>query len=381
MIASRRLGRLLVALPSTRFGGTERHSAELAARLGTMGLAVTLAAEPAMLPSLEAALPAGFPAPRLLAAGIGWPEAERDAVARQRQAASALLAEVAPDVTLLPLPWPDAGLGLMQALAEARLPRLALLHLAAEGPAPAAIAATLPGIGVDGMAWSAVSAPVARRAAAFFGLAPSRIAVIDNPAPPPPPIPQDRALIRTALRRSLGLRGDAPLVAFIGRLEEAKGADLLPAIADRLGVTLVCIGEGPLRGYLDAQALADPRGMLRVLGRIAEPMPWYMAADALLLPSRLEGAPLVFLEAASMGCPVVATAAAMEGLPPGLARVAAPTPADLAGAVHDLLADAAGTAAMIGRARAEAARRSWDRAMEAWRGQVRVAAMLAESAA
>ena len=380
MIASRRLGRLLVALPSTRFGGTERHSAELAARLGAMGLSVTLAAETAMLPALRAALPPGFPAPCLLPAAIGWTGADGAAVPRQREAAAALLAEAAPEIVLLPLPWPDSGLGLMRAMAAARLPRLALLHLAADGPAPTAIAENLPEIAIDGMAWGAVSAPVARRAAGFFGLPPSRIAVIDNPAPSPPP-PQDAAAVRATLRRSLGLRGDAPLVAFVGRLEEAKGADLLPAVADRLGMTLACLGDGPLRGYLEAQALADPRGMLRILGPVAQPMPWYRAADALLLPSRLEGAPLVFLEAASIGCPVVATAAAMEGLAPGLARIAAPDPAALADALRGVVADAAGTAAMVRRARAEAARRSWDRAARAWHGQLRVAAMLAESAA
>jgi glycosyltransferase involved in cell wall biosynthesis len=39
---------------------------------------------------------------------------------------------------------------------------------------------------------------------------------------------------------------------------------------------------------------------------------WLLAADALLLPSQLEGCPLVFLEAAARRCPVVATAAAVE---------------------------------------------------------------------
>lgn len=381
MIAARRLRRLLVAVPSTRFGGTERHAAELAARFGAAGLTVTLAAEPGMLGPLRTALPAGFPEPVLLPAAIGWAEGEAEAAAGQRHAAAALLAAEAPEIVLLPLPWPNAGLGLMQALAAARLPRLAVLHLAAGGPAPAGIVESLAGLGVERTAWTAVSVPVARRAAGFFGLPAHRIAVIDNPAPQPPAPSPDRAGPRAALRRSLGLDADAPLVAFIGRLEEAKGADMLPAVTDRLGITLACIGEGPLRGYLDAQASADPRGMLRMIGQVADPTSWYLAADALLLPSRLEGAPLVFLEAASLDCPVVATAASLEGLAPGLARIAAPEPAALADALRALLADAAGTAAMVRRARAEAARRSWGRAMAAWRGQLRVAAMLAGSAA
>ena len=45
----------------------------------------------------------------------------------------------------------------------------------------------------------------------------------------------------------------------------------------------------------------DPAGWLRMLGQLADPTPWYLAADALVLPSVLEGLPLVFLEAAAAG--------------------------------------------------------------------------------
>ena len=48
------------------------------------------------------------------------------------------------------------------------------------------------------------------------------------------------------------------------------------------------------------------------MGHVRDVADWSLAADALLLPSRLEGCPLVFLEAAARRCPVVATAAAVE---------------------------------------------------------------------
>jgi glycosyltransferase involved in cell wall biosynthesis len=382
-LGARRLRRLLLLLPSARFGGTERHSAELAARLGAAGMEVTLAATPALLAPLAAAMPRGPGTPRLLPAAIAWDEAAPVPAHEvgQAAAAAALIAAEAPDVALVPLPWPNAGLGLLRALAAAGVPRLVALHLAAEGPAPEGIAAALPAIDAAGAAWCAVSAPVARRAARFFGLPDGRVAVLPNPAPPPPQARTDRAVARATLRSVLGLRGDARLLLFVGRLEEAKGADLLPALTDRLTMPIACLGDGPLRGHLDAQAMADPRSLLRLLGQLADPTPWYLAADALLLPSRLEGAPLVFFEAAAHGCPVVATAAALEGLgeaAPRLARIAAEAEAvALAGAVRGLFADPAGTAAMVALAAAEAARRNWDDLLDGWLGQLRAAASLA----
>jgi glycosyltransferase involved in cell wall biosynthesis len=169
----------------------------------------------------------------------------------------------------------------------------------------------------------------------------------------------DRAVTRATLRAGLGLPPDAPLVLFLGRLEGVKGADLLPAIAQRLTGTLAVAGDGPLRGLLDSRAAQDPRGVLRMLGTLADPVPWLVAADVLLLPSRLEGMPLVFLEAAACRCPVVATPAALEALgadAPRFARLAPPDPARLAITLQEALEDKAGTAERVALAAAHAAR-------------------------
>jgi glycosyltransferase involved in cell wall biosynthesis len=382
-----RLRRLLVLLPSTRLGGTERHTLEAAARLGARGLGVTLAADPALLAELAVALPAGWPAPTLLPAAIGWQEESPADLAAARQAAgcAALLAELArlratPDAVLLALPWPNAGLGLQRALAAGGLPRLLLLHLAADGPIPDGIEAMRPALGLAATQFAAVSAPLARRAARAFGLAETAVTVLPNPAPAAAPL--DRAQQRRSIRQMLGLGAGARLVLFLGRLEEAKGADLLPAISERLPVTLACAGDGPLRGLLAARATGDPRGLLRVLGPLADPAPWLAGADALILPSRLEGAPLVFLEAAAQRCPVVATAAALEALGAEahhLARVVeAPDPTRLAAATVGLLADPAGAAAMVEAAASHAAARHWPAAIEGLLGLLR-AAMLHQS--
>ena len=313
---TRRLSRLLVPLPSTRLGGTERHTAELCNRLlARTGMAIDLAAEPEFHPGLARWLPAGV---ELHAASLADP-------ARQAAEARRLRASLSPDAAFVPLPWPDAGDGLLPELKG--LPRLVLLHLAPEAPPPL----IPPVLALDDAMLAGVSANVARRAA--------------------------------TIRSALGLPQDTPLLLFVGRLEEAKGADLLPDLSGRLPLPLAVGGDGPLRGFLDARAAADPRGLLRMLGPLADPAPWYLAADALLMPSRLEGAPLVFLEAAAHRCPVVATPAALEAMgdPDRLAWIA-DTADDrgLAAAAEACLADPAATAARVAEAAAHAARQDWD---------------------
>jgi glycosyltransferase involved in cell wall biosynthesis len=309
----RRLQRLLVLLPSADIGGAERHTATLALAVAEAGVEVTIAAEPALLPGLALLVRPIAP----VAAPIGWREAEGPEANAARQAAAtrALIAAHAPEAALLPLPWPSHGLGLQHALAEARLPGLAIAHLAPREPEPMPAALLRPALAPP-LAWAAVSAPVAGRVEALFGLAPGRVAVVPNGVAPPPEDPARRAAQRLGRRAALGLGPEAPLVLFAGRLEEKKGADLLPALAERLGeelgATLVALGAGPLAGMLAAHPAARPGSPLRLRGAVQDVGDWLLAADALVLPSRLEGCPLIALEAAARRCPVVATAAALE---------------------------------------------------------------------
>lgn len=373
-IGGRRLAKLLVALPSVRMGGTERHTMDLARRIAARtGMAVEVAAEPALHPHLAPLLGPGV---TLRPAALGW-ESDPPETRAPRQAAAMrdLLGATQADAAFVPLPWPDAGTGLLPVLAEAGLPRLVLLHLAPEAPAPE----TVPPLRLDGAVLAAVSAPVARRAALAWGVEEAGIALLANPAPEARAM--DRGVARATIRSGLGLPAGAPLVLFVGRLEKAKGADLLPDVSDRLRATLAIAGDGPLRGFLEERAASDPRGLMRMVGRLADPTPWYLAADALLLPSRLEGVPLVVLEAAAHRCPVVATAEAVEGLgdlAPHLTRIAAtPDGPGLAAAVTALLAAPAAALPMVEAAAAHAARQTPEAALEAALGLLRAAVLRA----
>ena len=171
-----------------------------------------------------------------------------------------------------------------------------------------------------------------------------------------------------ALPRANSLRRDEALIAFVGRLEEAKGIlDLVEALAEvRIaipGARLECAGEGDLGALADcAHQLGvahgvrslgwlDPRERDRLLARAA----------VFALPSHAEGLPMSLLEAMAAGCPVVA--AACGGIPDlvvdGVNGLLVP-PGDteaLACALHRLLVDRP-LAERLGReARATIARR------------------------
>ncbi len=112
---------------------------------------------------------------------------------------------------------------------------------------------------------------------------------------------------KLALRESLGIQGDKPVVLFVGRMVEGKGLDLLlQACAQRRGWRCVAVGDGPMRGAMEALARQQDLEVL-FAGTQTNMTPWYLAADVVALPSRSEAFPMVLLEAAAHGCPVIAT--------------------------------------------------------------------------
>ena len=123
---------------------------------------------------------------------------------------------------------------------------------------------------------------------------------------------------------------------------------------------IACAGRGSLEARLRAEAPAGHP--LRLLGQEGEPARLLAGADAMVMPSRLEGAPLAFLEAATHLLPVAASHAALEALGPEAPDMAALADPEDIGEMADALAgclDPNGPAP----ARAEAAWRlatAWD---------------------
>ncbi len=117
---------------------------------------------------------------------------------------------------------------------------------------------------------------------------------------------------RGAWRAGPGIPNDAFLLGALGRLTWEKGfADLIrafPPLAEK-GVWLVIGGEGPQRGELAALAQALDIEDRCLLAGFVEDVPGVLAdIDLFVLPSHIEGHPMVLLEAMAMARPIVATA-------------------------------------------------------------------------
>jgi len=179
-----------------------------------------------------------------------------------------------------------------------------------------------------------------RNLARGWGLDPSRLSVLPNPAPAVPALPS-----REELRGELQLSG--PTLAFAGRLGPQKALGVaLEALAAVPDVALAIAGDGPDREQLERRARElGLEGRARFLGSVPREsvLRLFRAADAAVLSSSWENLPHTVLEALAVGSPVIATA--VGGVPEivhdgenGL-LVAPNDPEALAGAIRRLLAD------------------------------------------
>jgi glycosyltransferase involved in cell wall biosynthesis len=101
---------------------------------------------------------------------------------------------------------------------------------------------------------------------------------------------RDAAATRAAKRQELGLRADAFLVGFVGRLVAEKGVGSLIDALSTLPQTveLLVIGDGPDREAFAAHAAASPAAArIRFVPQVgsAQVAAWIQALDVLCLPS------------------------------------------------------------------------------------------------
>jgi len=150
----------------------------------------------------------------------------------------------------------------------------------------------------------AVSAPLVQRLA-DDGVPRHKIHCIPNGF-----TPLVDTVTRAAARHRLGIRTDALVAGWVGRLSREKGADvMLDALAESdPRWQLSVIGEGDELNHLRRQA-ATLRISSRVAwhGPIANAGSLLTAFDAFVLSSRTEGTPITLLEAMNAGVPIVAT--------------------------------------------------------------------------
>ncbi|HEX3290008.1 MAG TPA: glycosyltransferase family 4 protein [Gaiella sp.] len=149
-----------------------------------------------------------------------------------------------------------------------------------------------------------------RAIAVRWGLEPSRVTVVPNPAPELPPLPS-----RDDARASLGVT--RAVLATAARLTTQKALGVaLQAIARVPEVELLVLGDGPERGRLEREAESlgvSDRVRFLGTGTRDDVLALFRAADAVLVTSAWENLPHTVLEALAVGTPVIATA--VGGIP------------------------------------------------------------------
>lgn len=124
---------------------------------------------------------------------------------------------------------------------------------------------------------------------------------------------------RASVRKSLGLDNDQFVVGFVGRLDRAKGADLLVEAASLLqgeaaSYRFLVVGDGPERARLEDQIHRLGLDRMVILTGLRENTAATMRAfDVGLVPSRREAFGIAALEMMRMKVPVVV--APVGGLP------------------------------------------------------------------
>ena len=161
---------------------------------------------------------------------------------------------------------------------------------------------------------------------------------------------------RAEARAQLGLPPDRLLIGYLGRLDPIKRFDrfieavqLTRSAGHDAGALIV--GSGPDRAWVKTDlATMRQRGIpVHHEEWMADPRAALAAADVIVIPSDSEGFPLVLLEAALQGTPVVATdvGAIGEFITDGVSgRLVRRTAGELAEAAGDLLSDSDARCAM-----------------------------------
>lgn len=104
----------------------------------------------------------------------------------------------------------------------------------------------------------------------------------------------------------------SPTLVAAGRLATWKGfgdlIDAIPIVKAKCPVRLLILGDGPLRGELQARINAmGLNDSVQLVGYVENPLKYFYRADIFVLSSHVEGLPNVLVEAMLCGCTPVST--------------------------------------------------------------------------
>jgi glycosyltransferase involved in cell wall biosynthesis len=190
------------------------------------------------------------------------------------------------------------------------------------------------------------SAAVAADALEREGLDPARLRVIRNGVTPAEPLSPAE---RLAIRAGWGVGPDDIVAGAVANYLPVKGLERLVRVvaglhAELPALRLVLIGDGPLRGALEAQVASLGLGsIVQISGPAPDARRLVEAFDLVVAASEAEGLPNALLEAAAAGRPIAATAAGgtVEIVEDGRTGLLVPVAdeAALAGAIRRLVED------------------------------------------
>jgi glycosyltransferase involved in cell wall biosynthesis len=175
--------------------------------------------------------------------------------------------------------------------------------------------------------------------------------------------------MRDTTREQLGASPGEFVAVFVGGDWARKGVDIAIAAVGEARrshdtvVTLWIIGPGDVERYRASARHEGVEGRVHFFGRRSDTERFYRAADAFLLPSLYEAFPLVALEAAACGLPIVATR--LNGIEEleaaGAALTSKRSAASLAAALSQLGSDRNLRERLGWAAHHEAKRYTWER--------------------
>ncbi len=112
--------------------------------------------------------------------------------------------------------------------------------------------------------------------------------------------------LRRRIRAELGIGDDELVAAFAGGDWHRKGLrHAIEGMAAADGWRLAVMGDGDQKRFRDLAAQWGAADRIVFVGKVPDPIPYYLAADALVAPSHYEAFSLVAIEGAAAGLPLI----------------------------------------------------------------------------